>query len=54
MDSPALRRADATETRNLVPLAEDDGTVRLVARDALDQAGERPQLLADLVTACRV
>lgn len=54
MDSPALRRADASEIRNQVPLADDDGTVRLVARDALDQAGERPQLLADLVTACRV
>lgn len=54
MDSPALRRADPSDIRNLVPMMDDAGNVVAVDRASLELAGERPRLLADIVTACRV
>lgn len=54
MDSPAVRRADPSETRNLVPMIDDAGNAVAVDRASLEFAGERPRLLADIVTACRV
>jgi hypothetical protein len=54
LDSPAVRRADPAEIRNLVPLADDAGNLVAVDRASAASAGERSQLLADLVTACKV
>ncbi len=54
MDSPAVRRADPSDTRNLVPLVDDAGNVVAVDRATAQLAGERPRLLADIVTACRI
>lgn len=49
-----MRRADPAETRNLVPMVDDAGNAVAVDRASLDQVGERPRLLADIVTACRI
>lgn len=54
MDSPAVRRADPSVQRNLVPIVDDAGNVAMVDRFSAELAGERPRLLADIVTACRI
>jgi hypothetical protein len=54
LDSPAVRRADPSEARNLVPLIDDAGNAVAIDRASLETIGERPRLLADIVTACRV
>lgn len=54
LDSPALRRADPSEARNLVPLIDDAGNAIAVDRASLEAIGERPRLLADIAAACRI
>lgn len=54
LDSPAVRRADPSDVRNLVPLLDDAANEVAVDRATAAQAGERQRLLADIVTACRI
>jgi hypothetical protein len=49
-----MRRADPSVQRNLVPIVDDAGNVAMVDRFSAELAGERPRLLADIVTACRI
>lgn len=49
-----IRRADPAEIRNLVPMTDEAGNLVAVDRASAAAAGERSQLLADLVTACKV
>lgn len=49
-----LRRADASDVKNQVPLIDDRGNATTIDRAALDTVGERQRLLADVVSACKV
>jgi hypothetical protein len=42
-----------TDPLKLVPVTRDDGTVVLVSRDAVEQAGARAEFLSDVVKGCK-